>query len=39
MLNFFLTRLQKNEQKKLKKKWASWLSVLKVFKQPVTDVK
>ncbi|XP_056103905.1 anoctamin-9 [Rhinichthys klamathensis goyatoka] len=30
---------EKNEQKKLRKKWASWLSVLKLFKQPVTDVK
>ncbi|ROL52765.1 Anoctamin-9 [Anabarilius grahami] len=30
---------EKQEQKKLRKKWASWLSVLKLFKQPVTDVK
>ncbi|XP_077084813.1 anoctamin-9 isoform X2 [Siphateles boraxobius] len=30
---------EKKEQKKLRKKWASWLSVLKLFKQPVTDVK
>ncbi|XP_059378550.1 anoctamin-9 [Carassius carassius] len=30
---------EKKEQKKLKKKWASWLSVMKLFKQPVTDVK
>ncbi|XP_051503264.1 anoctamin-9-like [Myxocyprinus asiaticus] len=30
---------EKKEQKKLKKKWASWFAVLSLFKQPVTDVK
>lgn len=30
---------EKKEQKKLKKKWASWYSVLRLFQQPVTDVK
>ncbi|KAI2662631.1 Anoctamin-9 [Labeo rohita] len=30
---------EKQEQKKLKKKWASWLAVMKLFQQPVTDIK
>ncbi|XP_073693179.1 anoctamin-9 [Garra rufa] len=30
---------EKKEQKKLKKKWASWFAVMKLFQQPVTDIK
>ncbi|KAK7170463.1 hypothetical protein R3I94_000619 [Phoxinus phoxinus] len=30
---------EKKEQKKLREKWASWVSVLKLFEQPVNDIK
>ncbi|KAK7176439.1 hypothetical protein R3I93_000621 [Phoxinus phoxinus] len=30
---------EKKEQKKLREKWASWVSVLKLFQQPVNDIK
>ncbi|KTF73073.1 hypothetical protein cypCar_00045614 [Cyprinus carpio] len=30
---------EKKEQKKLRTKWASWFAVMKLFQQPVTDIK